>query len=234
MTPLSPDAALDLLKEGNRRFLEGKPFTPVVDRRTRLDLAAAQHPFAAYLSCSDSRVPPELLFERGLGELFIVRNAGNCLCNTAIGSLEFAVVNLGVPLIVVMGHQQCGVIRAAVGMVREQRRYSARIDAALSPLLPAVLTADPWADDLVDAAARAHVRAVVHSLMHEASPMISDRVRDGRLKIVGAFYSLMSGAVEFFEQDRQIAEHAIHGEGATRASINGRHSINSGRLGEPR
>ncbi|MEQ1688838.1 MAG: carbonic anhydrase, partial [Sphingopyxis sp.] len=133
-TNLSPDAALSLLKDGNRRFLAGEPYTPILDRRVRLELAAAQH-----LSCSDSRVPPELLFERGLGELFIVRNAGNSLCNTAIGSLEFAVINLGVPLIVVMGHQQCGAMRAAVAMVREQRRYSARIDAALHPLLPAVL-----------------------------------------------------------------------------------------------
>ena len=146
-TSLSPDEALHLLKEGNRRFLDGEPYAPVTDRLARLELAAAQHPIAAYLSCSDSRVPPELLFERGLGELFIVRNAGNSLCNTAIGSLEFAVINLGVPLIVVMGHQQCGAMRAAVAMVREQRRYSARIDAALHPLLPAVLSADdPFAD----------------------------------------------------------------------------------------
>ncbi len=100
-TNLSPDAALSLLKDGNRRFLAGEPYTPILDRRVRLELAAAQYPIAAYLSCSDSRVPPELLFERGLGELFIVRNAGNSLCNTAIGSLEFAVINLGVPLIVV-------------------------------------------------------------------------------------------------------------------------------------
>ena len=169
-TSLSPDEALHLLKEGNRRFLDGEPYAPVTDRLARLELAAAQHPIAAYLSCSDSRVPPELLFERGLGELFIVRNAGNSLCNTAIGSLEFAVINLGVPLIVVMGHQQCGAMRAAVAMVREQRRYSARIDAALHPLLPAVLSADPWSDDLVDAAARANVLSVVQTITQESSP----------------------------------------------------------------
>ena len=196
-TNLSPDAALSLLKDGNRRLLAGEPYTPILDRRVRLELAAAPHPIAAYLSCSDSRVPPELLFERGLGELFIVRNAGNSLCNTAIGSLEFAVINLGVPLIVVMGHQQCGAMRAAVAMVREQRRYSARIDAALHPLLPAVLTADPWAEDLVDAAARQNVVNVVDALRTEVSPHISSRVTAGTLKIVGAFYSMVSGSVEF-------------------------------------
>ncbi len=198
-TCLSPDDALNLLKEGNRRFLAGEPYAPVTDRRARLELAAAQHPIAAYLSCSDSRVPPELLFERGLGELFIVRNAGNSLCSTAIGSLEFAVINLGVPLIVVMGHQQCGAMRAAVAMVREQRRYSARIDAALHPLLPAVLTADPWADDLVDAAARQNVINVVDALKAEISPRISAHVAAGTLKIIGAFYSMMSGGVEFLD-----------------------------------
>lgn len=198
-TSLSPDEALRLLKDGNRRFLAGESYTPIVDRRARLELAAAQHPIAAYLSCSDSRVPPELLFERGLGELFIVRNAGNSLCNTAIGSLEFAVINLGVPLIVVMGHQQCGAMRAAVAMVREQRRYSARIDAALYPLLPAVLTADPWSQDLVDAAARQNVVNVVDALKAEVSPRISACVNAGTLKIVGAFYSMVSGGVEFLE-----------------------------------
>lgn len=198
-TCLSPDEALHILREGNRRFLAGEPYAPITDRRVRLELATAQHPIAAYLSCSDSRVPPELLFERGLGELFIVRNAGNSLCNSAIGSLEFAVINLGVPLIVVMGHQQCGAMRAAVAMVREQRRYSARIDAALHPLLPAVLSADPWSEDMVDAAARANVLSVVQSITQESSPELIERIRAGRLKVVGAFYSLLSGAVEFLE-----------------------------------
>ena len=100
---ITPLEALELLKEGNRRFLSDAPYNPPMDRLHRLHLAAAQRPFAAYLSCSDSRVPPELLFERGLGELFIVRNAGNTLCATALGSLEFAVTQLQVPMIVVMG-----------------------------------------------------------------------------------------------------------------------------------
>lgn len=119
--PITPLEALELLKEGNRRFLDDAPYNPPMDRLHRLHLAAAQQPFAAYLSCSDSRVPPELLFERGLGELFIVRNAGNTLCATALGSLEFAVTQLQVPLIVVMGHEACGAIRAAVSVARGRR-----------------------------------------------------------------------------------------------------------------
>ena len=102
---MSPHEALTLLRDGNQAFLNDAPIVPPLDRDTRLRLAAGQSPFAAYVSCSDSRVPPELLFGRGLGELFIVRNAGNTLDTAALGSLEFAVSVLGVPLIVVMGHE---------------------------------------------------------------------------------------------------------------------------------
>ncbi len=141
---ITPLEALELLKEGNRRFLSDAPYNPPMDRLHRLHLAAAQRPFAAYLSCSDSRVPPELLFERGRVELFIVCNAGNTLCATALGSLEFAVTQLQVPLIVVMGHEACGAIRAAVSVARGETAYSSNVSKVLQSLLPAVLEADLW------------------------------------------------------------------------------------------
>lgn len=197
---LTPDEALARLKEGNRRFLQDATYQPPMDRLRRLHLAAAQRPFAAYLSCSDSRVPPELLFERGLGELFIVRNAGNTLCASALGSLEFAVTQLQVPLIVVMGHEACGAVRAAVAVTREQRKYSGNVGKVLQSLLPAVLEADPWADDLVNAAALCNVRKVVHELQHEASPALLEPQNAGTLRVVGAYYHLDSGQVDFLDE----------------------------------
>lgn len=204
---LTPDEALELLKEGNRRFLDDTTYEPSMDRMRRLELAAAQRPFAAYLSCSDSRVPPELLFERGLGELFIIRNAGNTLCTTALGSLEFAVTNLQVPLIVVMGHEACGALDAAVSLARGKASFSGNISKVLQSLLPAVLETDPWADHIVDAAAVSNVRRVVRELREEASPALLEPQRTGKLMVVGAYYHLSSGKVDFLEPEPRSPGH---------------------------
>ncbi len=197
---LSPEEALALLKDGNRRFLDDATYQPPMDRMRRLHLAAAQRPFAAYLSCSDSRVPPELLFERGLGELFIVRNAGNTLCASALGSLEFAVTHLQVPLIVVMGHEACGALGAAVAVAREQRQFSGNVSKVLQSLLPAVLEADPWAENLVNEAALCNVRKVVRELQQEASPALLEPQRRGELRVIGAYYHLDTGRVDFLDE----------------------------------
>ncbi|MBK6707872.1 MAG: carbonic anhydrase [Sphingomonadales bacterium] len=201
MTPLmTPDDALALLKDGNRRFLEDAPLAVHGDRMSRLRMAAAQRPVAAYLSCSDSRVAPELLFGRGLGELFIVRNAGNSLCSTALGSLEFAVTALGVPLIVVMGHENCGAVRAAVSVVKEHYGYSANISKVLQPLYPAIMeVGEDCQHDLVNAAGRHNVHRVVRELQEEASPALRRPQELGTLKIVGAFYEMASGAVQWLD-----------------------------------
>ncbi|MBK6490248.1 MAG: carbonic anhydrase [Sphingomonadales bacterium] len=201
MTPhLTPDDALALLKDGNRRFLEDEPLAVHGDRMSRLRMAAAQRPIAAYLSCSDSRVAPELLFGRGLGELFIVRNAGNSLCSTALGSLEFAVTAISVPLIVVMGHENCGALRAAVSVVKDHFGYSANINKVLQPLYPAIMeVGEVCAHDLVNAAARHNVRRVVRELQEEASPALRRPQELGTLKVVGAYYELASGEVEWLD-----------------------------------
>ena len=197
---MTPDDVLALLKEGNRRFLSDEPITVQASRMSRLRMAAAQHPIAAYLSCSDSRVAPELLFGRGLGELFIVRNAGNSLCSTAIGSLEFAVTALGVPLIVVMGHENCGAVRAAVSVVKEHYGFSANISKVLQPLYPAIMeVGEDCQHDLVNSAARHNVRRVVRELQEEASPALRRPQELGTLKVVGAFYELGSGEVEWLD-----------------------------------
>ena len=167
-------------------------------RASRLRLAEGQHPFAAYVTCSDSRVPPELLFGRGLGDLFIVRNAGNTLDVTALGSLEFAVDVLKVPLIVVMGHERCGAVEAAVGVVRDDRRIGGHMGRMIQPILAAVLESRNSGNGYGDAVHR-NVRRVVRELREESSPVMLGPQASGALQVVGAYYSLRTGAVDFFD-----------------------------------
>lgn len=195
----SPYEALALLRDGNMAFLNDAPIVPPLDRKTRLRLAAGQSPFAAYVSCSDSRVPPELLFGRGLGELFIVRNAGNTLDTSALGSLEFAVSVLGVPLIVVMGHEGCGAVQAAVSVVNNQARFAGNIGKMIQPIIPAVLEADMSQGTGIEPAVRQNVRRVVRELREDASPLFLDPQATGQLIVVGAYYELGSGKVDFFD-----------------------------------
>jgi carbonic anhydrase len=190
--------ALRILRQGNDAFLAGSSRPPLMDREVRLRLAEGQHPFAAYVTCSDSRVPPELLFGRGLGDLFIVRNAGNTLDATALGSLEFAVAVLKVPLIVVMGHEGCGAVQAAVEVVRDDRRIGGNMGRMIQPILAAVLESRSSGNGYDDAV-RQNVRRVVRELRHDASPLLIVPQASGTLQVVGAYYSLKTGAVDFFD-----------------------------------
>jgi carbonic anhydrase len=205
---LSADEALALLKEGNQRFLEDR--MPVPDsslgRDRRLEIARTQQPFAVLVSCSDSRVPPELLFGRGLGELFIVRNAGNTVDTVALGSIEYAVHVLGVQLVVVMGHQRCGAVAAAVSVVTDNALFPGSLGQMVEPIIPAVLKArysescgcELEDDELLDASVRENIRRVVNRL-RASEAIIVDALLGGRLRIVGAHYALDDGRVEFFE-----------------------------------
>lgn len=197
---MTPDEALDRLRQGNINFLNDTPNRPVMDSASRLRLAAGQQPFAAYVSCSDSRVPPELLFGKGLGELFIVRNAGNTVDTAAMGSLEFAVGVLKVPLIVVMGHEGCGAVKAALSVVRDNERFPGNIGKMIQPILPAVLEASHSGELTMESAVRQNVRRVVTELREEASPILLHPQAIGTLKVVGAYYHLSSGSVDFFDK----------------------------------
>ncbi len=199
MSSMTSDEALALLRAGNRDFLNDTPIRAPTDRETRLRLAGGQRPFAAYVSCSDSRVPPELLFGRGLGELFIIRNAGNTLDTAAMGSLEFAVAVLEVPLIVVMGHEACGAVDAAMTLVRDNWRYPGNIGKMIEPIIPAVLEARREAPDDLACAVRHNVRRVTRQLREEASPLLLRPQAEGTLKVVGAYYQLTTGEVDFFD-----------------------------------
>lgn len=199
-TTLTPDEALQYLIRGNEAFLSDAPAAPPIGSKRRLELAKGQAPFCAYISCSDSRVPPELLFGRGLGELFIVRNAGNTVDTSALGSIEFAVAVLRVPLIVVMGHQSCGAVKAAQDVVEKNAVFPGAIDDMIQPIIPAVLSArDKNGKIETENAARQNVRRVVRRLRTEADPILLEPQRQGKLKVVGAYYELGQGRVDFFD-----------------------------------
>ena len=196
-TTLTPDQALNLLKEGNSKYLTDAPFRTVGrERDRRIETARGQQPFCVLVGCSDSRVPPELLFGRGLGELFIVRNAGNTVDTAALGSIEYGVLELGVPLIMVLGHENCGAVGAAVSIVTDNTEFPGSIGAMVGPILPAVLAAQGQPGDLLDNAVRENVRRIVERLK-TTSALLSEPLEQGRLNIIGARYDLDTGEVDF-------------------------------------
>ncbi len=197
---LTPTQALQLLRDGNARFVSGQPVTDQIDGKRRLAIAKTQTPFVAYVSCSDSRVPPELLFGRGLGEMFIIRNAGNTVDTIAMGSIEFAVAELGVPLVVVMGHERCGAVKAALSVVEKNTVFPGSIGKMIEPIIPAVLRARSQRGDLLDNAVRENVRRVTRQLRTAAEPMLLEPQNQGKLQVVGAYYDLDSGKVDFFDE----------------------------------
>ena len=163
-TSMTPDQALAALKEGNEKFVTDAPDRSVTDRNRRWEIARGQTPFAVLYRARTSRVPPELLFGRGLGDLFIVRNAGNTVDTTALGSIQYAVAELGVPLVVVLGHERCGAVDAAVKVVKENATFPGAIGQMVEPIVPAVIKAQSQQGDLLDNAVRENVRRTVTRL----------------------------------------------------------------------
>ena len=192
----TPQQALDILKAGNAGFLTDAPYRAADTRERRLEIAAGQKPFAVLVGCSDSRVSPELLFGRGLGELFIIRVAGNTVDLTALGSIEYAVAHLGVPLIVVLGHERCGAVAAAVEVVENNAIFEGAIGSMVEPIVPAVLSAKGVEGDLLENSVRANVERVVARLL-TSGVVIENLVEEGKLMVVGARYDLEDGVVEF-------------------------------------
>ncbi len=195
-TDLTPDQALELLRAGNAEFVTDAPYRGAEDRARRLEIAQAQHPFAVLVGCSDSRVPPELLFGRGLGELFIVRNAGNTVDTAALGSVEYGVGVLGCPLIVVLGHERCGAVDAALKVVRENTTFPGSIGEMIEPIIPAVLATRGRPGDALHNAVEENARRVAARVQRQ-SPVVQEAERAGRLKVVAATYDLDDGEVSF-------------------------------------
>jgi len=197
--PLTPQAALRRLKAGNARFVSGRARFPTVQKEVLAELAKGQQPYATILGCSDSRVPPELVFDAGFGELFIVRVAGNVLGASILGTLQYAGTHLATPLFVVMGHEGCGAVKAALATKFEGAEHKSRIAVLLENILPALrgLDAAQPADALLRAAVEANVRHTVRELAN--TPEGKARLAEGSIKLVGAVYDLHSGRVRFLE-----------------------------------
>jgi carbonic anhydrase len=197
---MTADQALKTLREGNDAFMSDKMVASETNRARRLEIAKGQTPFCVLISCSDSRVPPELLFGRGLGELFIVRNAGNTVDTAALGSVEYAVSQLGVPLVVVMGHEKCGAVSAAVSVVEDNIVYPGAIGEMIEPIIPAVLAAKAKkTNNLLEASVKSNVQRTVERLRSASEPTLMNPIKEGKVKVVGAYYSLENGKVEFFD-----------------------------------
>lgn len=204
VTMISAAQALQRLKEGNARFVSGVRSMDALLSHTKLDeLAEGQQPFAVILGCSDSRVPVEIVFDQGLGDLFVIRVAGNVVAPSQIGSIEFAAEMFSTALVVVLGHSRCGAVQATLQQLREPEEQQSpnlkSIVDRISPAVSAVLqtAADKDVASLERAAIRENVRASVKALQH-GSTILEEMVTDGKLLIVGAEYSLDTGVVEFF------------------------------------
>jgi carbonic anhydrase len=178
------------LAAGNRRFVEGKSEAKNLVAR-RKELAKTQNPLVAVLSCADSRVPPELVFDQGLGDLFVVRSAGESADPLSVGSLEYAVEHLGTVVIVVMGHQSCGAVKAACS---GGKAGSVNLEAVVTPIASSCTKVDKSKTETFDLAARDHVHSVAQELLVK-SAILKKAADGGKLKIVEAYYSLDTGEV---------------------------------------
>jgi carbonic anhydrase len=202
---ISAREALALLREGNHRFVSDISSRDAFEGRARrLKLAAGQEPFAAILGCSDSRVPVEIVFDQGLGDLFVIRVAGNIVAPSLIGSVEFAAEQFGTRLVVVLGHSRCGAIETTLAQlqrpVENQSRNLHSIVDFIRPGIEGLLATDLKHDHdaLVHEACRANIRASVNHLRH-GSDIIENLIQNAGLLVVGAEYSLETGVVDFFE-----------------------------------
>src|SRR5215475_5868661 len=219
---ISPAEAISRLKEGNSRFISGNvehPYETSDERayiaknsyenpgamslgmtseqaaKRRTELTKSQHPFAIILSCSDSRVPPEIIFDEGLGDLFIVRVAGNVLNDEGLGSIEFAVDALAARLILVLGHQSCGAVDAAMKTVAAKGKAPGHIQSLVTAIKP-VVNSTPNGD--LDTMIKANVKHVVDTL-RSSTPILKARVDSGDVQVIGAYYTLDTGAVSFLD-----------------------------------
>ena len=215
---VAPAEAISRLKEGNGRYTSGNQQHPHQsgDERGRMaansyenlgmtaaeaakrreELAKSQHPFAIVVGCADSRVPPEIVFDQGLGDLFVLRVAGNVIDDHSLGSIEYAVDHLAVRLIVVLGHQRCGAVKAAKETIAANGKAPGHIESLVTAIRPAV---EATVKGDLEATVEANVKNVVQAL-RSSTPVLKPKVDSGELKVVGANYSLDTGSVSFLDE----------------------------------
>lgn len=192
---ISAEKAMQKLKEGNKRFVQLHLKHPDATKKRRAEMLKGQHPFVVILSCSDSRVPPELIFDQGLGDIFEIRNAGNVLNKHVIGSIEYAVMHCGVKLIVIMGHQDCGAINATLSGVSETEYIQALEDS----IQPAVENCKKRGLEVnSDNVVKAHVLQDINELLEQDTELVK-YMKKHHVKIVPAYYHLDSGKVDFLD-----------------------------------
>lgn len=201
-TSLTPAAAWQRLSEGNVRFVQGTAEHPDQDASRRATLGYRQHPFAVIFGCSDSRVAAEIIFDQGLGDMFVVRTAGHVLDTTVIGSIEYGIELLGTPLIVILGHDHCGAVEAAADALRTGQLPSGFVRAIVDRVIPSIVSLDGLSSSASasdpDRLGREHVRHTVH-MLHDYSALLARNVADGKVAIVGAEYDLAEAKVRVIE-----------------------------------
>ena len=219
---VSPAEAISRLKEGNRRYTSGNPqpdessqerahmaansyenvgmtflgMTAAQAAKRRAELARSQHPFVTIVSCSDSRVPPEIIFDEGLGDLFVLRVAGNVINDESLGSIEYAVDHLAVRLIVVLGHQRCGAVKAAKDTIAAKAEAPAHIQSLVTAIRPAV---EATVKGDLETTVKANIKDVEQAL-RSSTPILKPKVDSGEVRVVGAYYSLDTGSVTFLDE----------------------------------
>lgn len=186
------DQALKMLEEGNARYTGGKTTHPHGDAASREAVAQAQHPFAIVLGCSDSRVPPEVLFDQGVGDLFVVRTAGNVVDDVVLGSIEYAAEHLGSALVVVLGHERCGAVKATAA----GGEAPGHLPSLVKAIQPSVDKAKGMQGDLVENAVDLNVQAMAKEI-ETSQPILAKLVEEGKVKVIGGKYDLDTGKVEF-------------------------------------
>ena len=193
---ITPELALQKLMEGNLRYAEGNASHPHQSPERRAELISGQQPFAVILGCSDSRIPPELIFDQGLGDVFVIRTAGEVVDNASLASIEYAVDHLGVPLVMVLGHDSCGAVTAAV----QGGEAEGHLGSLMDFIRPAVEQAREAGEgsDLLNGSIDNNVFNIVEALK-SSQPVLSEKVEAGELMILGARYRLDSGLVEILE-----------------------------------
>ena len=195
--PKTADDVLQHLKDGNARFARGEPRFAVVHKELLAELARAQRPYATILGCSDSRVAPELIFDAGLGELFIIRVAGNVISAEVMGSIQYAGMHLKTPLFVVLGHEGCGAVTAALDAIHRGQQQPSRIQRLLDDIIPGLAGIEPGlAPDVeLQRGVEANVRWSIAQL--RATPEVQAREAEGKMKLVGAVFEIATGRVRF-------------------------------------
>ncbi|MCB0164337.1 MAG: carbonic anhydrase [Anaerolineae bacterium] len=190
----SPNEALQMLKNGNQRYVEAQLTHPDQTPQRRTDLSGGQSPFAIVLGCADSRVPPEIVFDQGLGNIFTIRVAGNVIDDIVLGSIEYAAEHLHTPLMVVLGHSNCGAVAATLA----GGELGGHLPSLAEAIQPAVNMAKDQAGDVLDNAVRINAKMMAEHL-RQSEPILAKLVNSGQFKVVAARYDLASGVVDFLD-----------------------------------